>query len=536
MSEVGDLLAGRYRLERHIGSGGMGVVWQATDERLHRAVAVKQLLLQPGLDSTRAEESRQRALREARIAARLHHPHAVTVHDVATDNGMPVLVMEYVPARSLGDILADTGRLEPHSVGHVGAQAASALAAAHAAGIVHRDVKPGNILITDDGTAKITDFGISHAVGDVAITQTGLFAGTPAYLAPETARGNGPTPTSDVFSLGATLYAAVEGTPPFGDDPANPIALLHVVAAGVVPPPRRAGPLTPVLTRMLHPDPGERPSAAHAAEALRAVAAATPLSGVLDQPALTSATRPLGRVPATAPQSGTDRGPTGTMLDAHPVPGTGYGADSPDDPRPPRVRRPRGTVLVTAGILGVLLVIAVLATTLGGGTEPAPTKTAPALTAADMEKAVSGYYRLLPENHEQAWNRLGPALRAQDRQRYRNRWSAVVAVSVISPPRSTGADTVHVGIELVMPDGTKIREFHQLGLLPARPRPLLSSDTTLHAETTAPALPPTHREDNKQDKDEENKDEEKKDESEGGNGRKGEKDKKGEEDKTGSDN
>lgn len=526
MSEVGDLLAGRYRLERRLGSGAMGVVWRATDERLHRAVAVKQLLLQPGLDPARAEEARQRALREARIAARLHHPHAVAVHDVAADNGLPVLVMEYVPSRSLADILTENGPLDPAKAARIGAQAASALSAAHAAGIVHRDVKPANILITDDGVAKITDFGIAHAVGDVAITQTGLLAGTPAYLAPETARGHRPTAASDVFSLGAALYAAVEGTPPFGDDPANPIALLHAVAAGDVPSSRRAGPLTEVLTGLLRPDPGERPTATDAGEALQAVATGRPLPAAFDQAAATWATRPLSPVPATTPLS-SNRGPTGTMLDHHPVPAFGYGPVSPANLGSAPVRRSRRTLVVAAGILGLFILAAVLAGALSGGTDPA-TET---MTADEMEEAVTDYYRLLPEKPEQAWDRLGPALRAQDEQRYRNRWGSVTGVSVISPPRATGADTVHVGVELVLPNGSTVREFHHFGLLPAAPRPLLNSDTVLHAETIAPLPPPTRLED-KQGKEEDKK----KDESGGGDDRKGEEVKKGEEDKTGRDN
>ncbi|WP_007025014.1 serine/threonine-protein kinase, partial [Saccharomonospora iraqiensis] len=260
MSEVGDLLAGRYRLRRHLGSGAMGSVWLADDERLQRQVAVKELH-DPGTGGNQAaaDEARQRAMREGRIAARLHHPNAVAVHDVAEHAGAPLLVMEYFPATGLSDTLAAHGPLSPSTAAHLGSQVADALAAAHAAGIVHRDIKPANVLLAPDGTAKLVDFGIAHARGDLTVTQTGLVAGTPAYLAPEVARGQDPSPASDVFSLGSLLYAAVQGMPPFGDTAGNQIALLQRVAAGTMPVPDRAGPLTPVLSAMLAAEPGQRP-------------------------------------------------------------------------------------------------------------------------------------------------------------------------------------------------------------------------------------------------------------------------------------
>ena len=177
---MGELIAGHYRVLDRIGVGGMGVVWRAMDLRLQRLVAVKQLLVQPNLSPRASDEARARALREARIAARLHHPNAIVVYDVAEHEGEPCLVMEYLPSRSLAAVLAERGCLPVPEVASIGRQIASALAAAHTAQIVHRDVKPGNILITDDGTAKITDFGVSRAAGDVTVTQTGMMAGTPA--------------------------------------------------------------------------------------------------------------------------------------------------------------------------------------------------------------------------------------------------------------------------------------------------------------------------------------------------------------------
>ena len=298
--DTGQLIAGHYRVLDRIGSGGMGVVWRARDERLQRLVAVKQLLLAPDLSPGDTEEARLRALREARIAARLQHPNAIVVYDVAEHDGEPCLVMEYLPARSLAVVLHERSYLPVSEVASIGAQVASALAAAHAAQIVHRDVKPGNILITDDGTAKITDFGVSRAAGDVTVTQTGMMAGTPAYLAPEVARGQIPTPASDVFSLGATLYAAVEGRAPFGEGN-NQLALLHAVAAGEVPPPLHAGPLFAVLMSLLAREPAARPNMHRASLELELAAASSP--GPVRRPAAaalptTRVTGPVAPAPA----------------------------------------------------------------------------------------------------------------------------------------------------------------------------------------------------------------------------------------------
>jgi len=309
-----------------VGIGGMGVVWRAMDERLQRLVAVKQLHLQPELSPRATGEARSRALREARIAARLHHPNAIVVYDVAEHEGEPCLVMEYLPSRSLAAVLGERGALPVLEVASIGRQIALALAAAHAAQIVHRDVKPGNILITDDGTAKITDFGVSRAAGDVTVTQTGMVAGTPAYLAPEVARGQVPTPASDVFSLGATLYAAVEGRGPFGESD-NPLALLHAVASGQVEPPRDAGPLAAVLMRLLATDPAARPDMHRAGVELAEVRTSRPVP-----------------TPAPGPGSPTAVAPTRV---------TRFSETADSFPAHPRRRRGRPGMLVGA-VLAVL--------------------------------------------------------------------------------------------------------------------------------------------------------------------------------------
>ncbi|OLT11809.1 hypothetical protein BJF78_25995 [Pseudonocardia sp. CNS-139] len=275
-------MAGRYRMRELVGRGGMGSVWRATDELLGREVAIKQIRtdLQPAAE---AAVARERTMREARIAAALHHPNVVSIFDVVIDGGQPWLVLEYVPSRSLGSILSEYGALHPAHVGTIGMQIAAALAAAHAAGIVHRDVKPDNILIASTpgqgdavgwpGTVKLTDFGVSHATATPTLTSTGVLTGTPAYFAPETARGEGTDARSDVYSLGATLYAAVEGRPPFdaGDD--NVLALLARIAQGGAPAPRRAGPLTAVLQQLTADDPAVRPTAEQARYALQQILA-----------------------------------------------------------------------------------------------------------------------------------------------------------------------------------------------------------------------------------------------------------------------
>ncbi len=266
---TGQVVAGRYRLEEQVGSGGMGVVWRALDEQLSRVVAVKRAARPADVDSERVHRQMRR---EARIAAGLHHPHVVAFLDEVVEGPERWLVMEYVPSQSLAQIL-DHGPLHPQQVTHLGVQIASALEAVHATGILHRDVKPGNILVTANGTAKLTDFGISRPIcSDVTVTDSGVIGGTVAFLASEVADGQEPTPASDVFALGATLFAAVEGIPPFGTAD-NPLLVLRRAAAGDLLPFRRAGPLIPVLSALLQPDPAKRPDAASARQLLQELAA-----------------------------------------------------------------------------------------------------------------------------------------------------------------------------------------------------------------------------------------------------------------------
>ncbi|HEY9307822.1 MAG TPA: protein kinase [Microbacterium sp.] len=267
MSTPTALVADRYRLVKMLGAGGMGIVWQAWDSLLRRPVALKMLRTQPELTDHERQVATDRAMREARITAGLHHPHAVTVFDVVEHDGQPCIVMQLIESTPLSELLREHGTFTPAETARIGAEVASALAAAHALKIVHRDVKPGNILVAADGSALISDFGISHALGDATITATGIVHGTPAYLAPEAARGLPTSFASDVFSLGSTLYAMLEGEPPFGID-RNSIALLHRVARGGYPPPKHAGPLAPILRKMLATQPKRRPAMEWVAEAL----------------------------------------------------------------------------------------------------------------------------------------------------------------------------------------------------------------------------------------------------------------------------
>ncbi|MDP9408546.1 MAG: serine/threonine protein kinase, partial [Actinomycetota bacterium] len=197
----GRLVGGRYRLDRPLGRGAMGTVWRGHDTRLGRDVAVKEVVLPPSLPEGERRVLRERTLREARVTARLRHPSAVAVYDVVETDGRPCLVMELVEARTLAEVVRDTGPLPPAETARVGLALLGALEAAHDAGVLHRDVKPGNVLLTRNGRVVLSDFGIATSVDDVRVTSTGLLLGSPAYMAPERARGRTPGPPSDLWSL-----------------------------------------------------------------------------------------------------------------------------------------------------------------------------------------------------------------------------------------------------------------------------------------------------------------------------------------------
>jgi eukaryotic-like serine/threonine-protein kinase len=472
------LIAGRYRLARRIGGGGMGVVWQGYDERLHRKVAVKQLVMPVEMAGPGA---RRAVIREGRIAAKLQHPHVIGVYDVIEDRGQPLLIMEYVPSQSL----AERGPLPLREVVRIGAEVADALAAAHAAGIVHRDVKPGNVLLAEDGSAKVTDFGISRAVEDATTTGTGMIAGTPAYLSPEVARGLPATYASDVFSLGATLYAAVEGTPPAGTAD-NPMALLYRVAHGDLRAPTRAGPLTDLLTGMLQVDPERRPTMTEVRDRLTtlttrtapppelepatqspnpsrsssrrraivlAVASLVVLLAVASGILLLRATAGDHRTGSAAPPA-TSSGPASTSGPSQatrpsgtPSPPATTGTAAPNSPAPPPVQT--------------------------GGSQRTPAGT------------ITDYYALMPANLPQAWTWLTPRYQqhpAGGYSGYQTFWSQIrtVRVSNVNP---LSGNQVEATVDYTFKDGRVIHERHRYTLINQNGRWLIDQSTVLVSQT-----------------------------------------------------
>ncbi|GLY94753.1 serine/threonine protein kinase [Actinoplanes sp. NBRC 103695] len=264
------LIAGRYRLHEPVGSGGMGRVWMARDEMLDRDVAVKEFVPPDWMTDDEKNRLRDRTLREARSAARLNHPHVVRIYDVVHAGGLPWIVMEYVPSRSLHQVIAEDGPYDPAAAARIGLDVLDALTAAHRAGVLHRDIKPHNVLI-GDGRVVLTDFGLATFVDDGAVTGPGMVVGSPQYVSPERARDGASTVESDLWSLGASLYAAVEGRSPYARESA--MATLMALATDSPDPPVLAGPLAPVLMGLLQRDPAARLTADQVEERLRAVVA-----------------------------------------------------------------------------------------------------------------------------------------------------------------------------------------------------------------------------------------------------------------------
>ncbi|QXJ21910.1 protein kinase [Actinomadura graeca] len=292
------LLGNRYRLDAVVGRGGMGTVWRAYDVMLDRDVAVKEVVLPPGLSDAERAVLYERTFREARASARLSHPGVVIVHDVVEESDRPWIVMELVLAPSLQDLL-DRGPIEHRRVAEIGLQMLAALRHAHEKGILHRDIKPSNVLITDAGRVVLTDFGIAQVEGDATLTQTGLVMGSPAYIPPERAQGERAVPASDLWALGATLYAAVEGRSPY--ERPDAMSSLQAALTEPVPPARNAGPLSRVLEGLLAREPVHRMTAAQAQPLLTHVATLPPAP-------------PSPSPPASSRPTGTDA----TMLDGPP--------------------------------------------------------------------------------------------------------------------------------------------------------------------------------------------------------------------------
>ncbi|NJP27933.1 serine/threonine protein kinase [Microbispora sp. SCL1-1] len=297
-------LADRYELRTRIGRGTMGTVWRAYDRSLGREIAVKEIRQDPSLSPRQRQELRERMMREGRMAARVSHPSVATIHDVIVSDGIPWIIMELVEGRSLEQVIDEEGPLPPRLVAEIGYDLLGALRAAHAQDILHRDVKPANVLLTETGRVVLTDFGIAKALGDHALTQTGMVIGSPGYTAPERARGEYTGPESDLWSLGATLYFAVEGRPAY--ERATVGETLAALMTEEADPPAQAGALRPVLDGLLVKDHTARLTPERAAAMLRLIAD-TPtgsIPAVPPAPARDATARPDGNASAARPAGG----------------------------------------------------------------------------------------------------------------------------------------------------------------------------------------------------------------------------------------
>ncbi|MFG2624208.1 serine/threonine-protein kinase [Streptomyces sp. NPDC048473] len=404
-TDAGLVLAGRYRLGEVLGRGGMGKVWRAHDEVLHRTVAVKELTA--GLYVAEADRIvlHARTQKEARAAARITHPGVVTVHDVIEYDNRPWIVMQYVDGPSLADAAKESGEIEPREAARIGLHVLGALRAAHGAGVLHRDVKPGNVLLARDGRVLLTDFGIAAIEGDSTITRTGELVGSIDYLAPERVRGGDPGPASDLWSLGATLYTAVEGRSPFRRT--SPISTMQAVVTEEPPPPGRAGPLAPVITALLRKDPEDRPSAAEAERMLleamegrepRAAQAYVPTQRVPDE-----VLRTLGQDGASG------AGTAGTARLPHPAAGSAAGPVSSPVTRRSRSRW-RTTVLVIAAAALVGGGAGLAAMKYGDGTDSAAERNSTGTHATDSREKPGTSRPTKPDTSDKGvpdgWNRV----------------------------------------------------------------------------------------------------------------------------------
>ncbi|GAA4207665.1 hypothetical protein GCM10022252_71660 [Streptosporangium oxazolinicum] len=382
-------LAGRYRLMAGLGRGGMATVWRARDEILHREVAVKEVTIPDHLTGPEREVLLERTMREARLAARLNHPNIAAVYDVLRADDRLWIVMQLVRSRNLAEVVAEEGPLPAPVLARVGLEVLSALEAAHAAGVMHRDVKPANILLTGDGHAILTDFGLATAVDeDVSLTSTGMVVGTPAYIAPERAGGVASSAESDLWSFGATLYAAVEGRSAFGRGTA--LATLAAVLTADPEPFRYAGPLAPVIAGLLDKDPARRTDAVRAREQLVRVAALGE-RGTGGTVALFLATRvappATGRNltrPYEADRNSAGRYSTGQHLHAGADrPSTGEAGPTPAPARRRNIGLRHLSVGVAALTVGVLVTVTVIvATEWRGGGSGTPERVAPSGAAS----------------------------------------------------------------------------------------------------------------------------------------------------------
>jgi serine/threonine protein kinase len=338
LADTGRVIAGRYRLEAPVGRGAMGVVWRARDQLLDRDVAIKEVHIADTLTEAERATAFQRTLREAKTAARLNHPAVVTVYDVAEDGGRPWIVMQLVHAQSLDHVLATSGPLSPRRAADMARQLLSALSVAHAAGVMHRDVKPSNVLLGSDDRAVLTDFGIATFADDPKLTQTGMVMGSPGFTAPERIRGEDASPASDLWSLGATLFAAVEGHGPF-EQRGGAITTMSAIINEEAPVAPTAGALGPVIAALLRREPTDRPDASAAARMIADVLPRLPdrPSGTptgYEATALSASSRPASPQPGSAPPAPGSVSP-GSVRPRAPQPGENAFAYEPTVVKPP---------------------------------------------------------------------------------------------------------------------------------------------------------------------------------------------------------
>lgn len=430
---IAALIADRYTLGREVGRGGMGAVWLARDEVLGRDVALKRVGWAPGGSTPDLE----RAEREARLAARLSHPHVVAVYDLVTEAEDQWLVMEYVEGMTLAGLVQRNGALTPDAAAPILCQAADALAAAHAAGIVHRDVKPSNILVALDGNVKLSDFGIARAEADASLTQTGLVTGSPAYLSPEVASGQLAQPASDVWSLGATLFHALSGNPPY-EVGENVLGALYRIVNE--PPPRlvEAGWLSPVLAATMSPDPEARWSMEQVRDFL---ATGPPASPILGAP---------GPLPTSAEPEPTRR------------------ISPPARVAAPARHRSRGRLAGIAAAALAIVALTVAGWTLGrggedpgaGGTpaarsDPPPSASAPAVTAEGMEAFVADYLATVTADPRTTWSRLTPAFQEDSGSfgQYQRFWRGFRSADLLAAQADPQSRRISYTVEYVHADG-----------------------------------------------------------------------------------
>ena len=452
------MIGERYELERELGRGGMGSVWLATDTVLGRKVALKRVGLVPG----GASPDLERAEREARLAARLTHPHVIAVFDLVVDDDTQWLVMEYVDGVTLSGLVVRDGALAPDEAAPVIRQAADALTAAHAAGIIHRDVKPSNILVTADGQAKLGDFGIARAKADATLTQTGLVTGSPAYLAPEVASGELATPASDVWSLGASLFHAMAGHPPY-EVKDNVMGALYRIVHEDPPRLAEAGWLAPLLDATMDKDPARR----WPMERVRDFLAGAPEQTII-HPAPRSAAEPPSdstQLLVTPPEGVLPAAPTSPPAPA---------------PQPARRRSAMAALPWLLGVLGLVLlgVVAWQALDTGSGRPPAShavghddgstQSSAPAKpTSAGMQKFIQDYLSAAASDPSTSYSMLTPSFQQASggMDGYAGFWDTIESAT----PETISADpaqmTVSYTVDYVKTDGEHVSDSVSLRLV-----------------------------------------------------------------------